>query len=526
MMMMRHRVSVSEVVVRALSPREERTEDSEEEQLDDEVTDPTWFAKPTEDRASEGEASVAAGQVGRGSGVARGRGRARAKNPPTVSQSTTSRQASVQRARCSKVWMFFSESADDRRTVVCSLCCTKISLGATTTSLTTTSMRRHMMAKHPTRWDEGHSPPPGHTTASYPVLQPATQIQSPSQDTGTSASRPAPTPSPPLSSTPSSNVSQHSFQLSLTQALERKRKYAAKHLHAQALNVHIAKLISLEMLPYRLVEMKDFRNMMAAAVPRYSVPSHYYFSRCAVPALHQHVSRNINRALTNAVTGKVHLTTDTWTRTGGQGHYISLTAHWVNLVEAGTESEPGTAHVLPTPRIAGPTSVLVSAAFYATSSKPFPSSSSANSTSQLKSVSTSPAVGIARQHSGGQALRLNPETNLTPEEVKCHSIVFYRNDRSLTRSRTLLACNIMYKGRVGSYFLGFTYLLKLASLHCFEDEHCISHGPWNNNIKMDPTFSKDQANISDDKKHIRKRNLPELSLLSSNHSVQYLCTAL
>ncbi|XP_066444789.1 uncharacterized protein [Eleutherodactylus coqui] len=83
---------------------------------------------------------------------------------------------------------------------------------------------------------------------------------------------------------------------------------------------------------------------------------------------------------------------------------------------------------------------------------------------------------------------------------------------------------MMYKGRVGSYFLGFTYLLKLASLHCFEDEHCISHGPWNNSIKMD--LSKDQANISDDKKHIRKRNLPELSLLSSNHSVQYLCSAL
>ncbi|XP_066444782.1 interleukin-18 receptor 1-like [Eleutherodactylus coqui] len=85
---------------------------------------------------------------------------------------------------------------------------------------------------------------------------------------------------------------------------------------------------------------------------------------------------------------------------------------------------------------------------------------------------------------------------------------------------------MMYKGRVGSYLLGFAYLLKLASLHCFEDEHCISHGPLNNSIKMDPTFSKDQANISDDKKHIRKRNLPELSLLSSNHSVQYLCTAL
>ena len=56
-----------------------------------------------------------------------------------------------------------------------------------------------------------------------------------------------------------------------------------------------------------------------------------------MPALHQHVSQNITCALTNALTGKVHLTTDTWTSAGGQGHYIFLTAHWVNVVEAGSE---------------------------------------------------------------------------------------------------------------------------------------------------------------------------------------------
>ncbi|KAG9484021.1 hypothetical protein GDO78_009759 [Eleutherodactylus coqui] len=213
-------LSICEIVVRAVSLREERTEDSKEEPLDDEVTGPTWFAKPIEERSSEGEASAAAGQVGRESGVARGRGRARVKTPPTVSQSTPSRQATLQRPRSSKVWMFFSESADDRRTVVCNLCRAKISRGATSTSLTTPSMRRHMMAKHPTRWDEGRSPPPGRTTASFPGPQPATQIQPPSQDIGTSASRPAPTPSPLLSSAPSSNVSQCSIQLSLAQALE------------------------------------------------------------------------------------------------------------------------------------------------------------------------------------------------------------------------------------------------------------------------------------------------------------------
>ncbi|XP_069805664.1 embryonic protein UVS.2-like [Dendropsophus ebraccatus] len=79
---------------------------------------------------------------------------------------------------------------------------------------------------------------------------------------------------------------------------------------------------------------------MAVAVPRYSVPSHHYFSWCAVPALHQHVPDNVIHAMTNTVSDKVHLTTDTWTSSGWQEHYISLTVHRVNLVEAGTESDP------------------------------------------------------------------------------------------------------------------------------------------------------------------------------------------
>ncbi|KAG9483686.1 hypothetical protein GDO78_009550 [Eleutherodactylus coqui] len=90
------RLSVSEVVVRAVRLREEQTEDSEEDVVDDEVTDSTWVGKPTEDSASEGKASAEPEQVGRGSGVAR------ARKPPAVPHSTSSRQALVLKARCSK----------------------------------------------------------------------------------------------------------------------------------------------------------------------------------------------------------------------------------------------------------------------------------------------------------------------------------------------------------------------------------------------------------------------------------------
>ncbi|XP_069814432.1 olfactory receptor 5I1-like [Dendropsophus ebraccatus] len=92
-------------------------------------------------------------------------------------------------------------------------------------------------------------------------------------------------------------VSECSVQLSLQQTFECKRKYTATYPYAQALNVRIGKLLSMEMLPNWLVETEAFQNLMAVAVPRYS--SCHYFSLCAIPALHQHVSENIS-ALTNA----------------------------------------------------------------------------------------------------------------------------------------------------------------------------------------------------------------------------------
>ncbi|XP_069824081.1 vomeronasal type-2 receptor 26-like [Dendropsophus ebraccatus] len=96
---------------------------------------------------------------------------------------------------------------------------------------------------------------------------------------GTSAFQPTPTPSPPLCSTPSSKLSKRSIQLSLQQSFEWKRKYTATHQQAEALNVHIGKLLSLEMLPYRLVETEALRNLMAVAAPRSSTVSGLIFGR-------------------------------------------------------------------------------------------------------------------------------------------------------------------------------------------------------------------------------------------------------
>ncbi|XP_069832111.1 vomeronasal type-2 receptor 26-like [Dendropsophus ebraccatus] len=77
----------------------------------------------------------------------------------------------------------------------------------------------------------------------------------------------------------SSKVSKRSVQLSLQQTFKRKSKYTATHPNAQALNVHIGKLLSLKMLPYRLVETEAFRNLMAVAAPRYFIVSGLIFGK-------------------------------------------------------------------------------------------------------------------------------------------------------------------------------------------------------------------------------------------------------
>jgi len=103
------------------------------------------------------------------------------------------RKSSLPRGRCSAVWRFFQESADDKRIVVCNLCHTRMSRGVNTSNLTTTSMIRHMVSKHRNKWEErpdAQSVSAGHTTASSSPVVVASQ--SPAEGAGPHTSRPEP----------------------------------------------------------------------------------------------------------------------------------------------------------------------------------------------------------------------------------------------------------------------------------------------------------------------------------------------
>ncbi|XP_075178562.1 zinc finger BED domain-containing protein 6-like [Anomaloglossus baeobatrachus] len=262
--------------------------------------------------------------------------------------------------RSSLVWHFFQECPDDRRRVVCTLCSQILKRGTNALNLNTTCMMRHMNSKHMQQWralkdQERSEAPPAPSNGTF-------------SDSSSSSQSPGPpgspqeedvTAPPPAASPNISTQSNGSPQLSIPQTLKRKRKHPTTHPRAMVLNDRISRFLTFEMLPFQLVETDSFKELMAVTVPWYVVPSRYYFSRQAIPALRTHVADNIRDALRNAISGKVHITADTWTGKHGQGRYISLTVHWVNVVEAGPEVEGVLAHVLPPPRIAGRFSVHV-----------------------------------------------------------------------------------------------------------------------------------------------------------------------
>ncbi|KAM4032307.1 zinc finger BED domain-containing protein 6-like isoform 2-T2 [Anomaloglossus baeobatrachus] len=273
--------------------------------------------------------------------------------------------------KSSLTWHFFRQCPDDKRRVICKLCHQRLKRGINIMNLSTTCMKRHMQSKHELQWSthlknqKRSEPPPAPSSAACSASSPQSRGPPAFPQRQDVTARPPPPASPSNSTLLHGNV-----QLTIPQTLVRNRKYPPTHPRAMLLNYTISKLLVLEMLPFQLVETDSFKNLMAVAVPRYIVPSRYYFSRRAIPALHTHVVDQMRCALHNAISGKIHITTDTWASNHGQGRYISLTAHWINLVAAEPKGESVLGHVLQPPRIAGRFSVKVSSSSYSATASP------------------------------------------------------------------------------------------------------------------------------------------------------------
>ncbi|MEW8547090.1 MAG: hAT transposon family protein [Candidatus Thiodiazotropha sp.] len=89
----------------------------------------------------------------------------------------------------------------------------------------------------------------------------------------------------------------------------------------------IGEHVILDMKPLSSVESPSFRNILAKAEPRYTVPSRTYFKDTFIPKLYESTKAQVIEELKASI-GGVSITTDCWTSHATES-YMTVTAHFV-----------------------------------------------------------------------------------------------------------------------------------------------------------------------------------------------------
>ncbi|KAK8779191.1 hypothetical protein V5799_019469 [Amblyomma americanum] len=91
----------------------------------------------------------------------------------------------------------------------------------------------------------------------------------------------------------------------------------------QALNSKVAAMVALDLQPYSVVEDRGCKELLAAAVPNYRLPSRSTLSRVLVPRMYDDTRKKVKMELSNAFEGgtaAVALTSDMWTSRANESY--------------------------------------------------------------------------------------------------------------------------------------------------------------------------------------------------------------
>ena len=94
-----------------------------------------------------------------------------------------------------------------------------------------------------------------------------------------------------IAPTSSHGKTKREVQPTLTQVIEKGKKYDPKSQRVQELNRAIARYIAKDMQPFHTVERQGFREMVHAFDPKYELPSRKYFSTTVIVHGHQRKHR-------------------------------------------------------------------------------------------------------------------------------------------------------------------------------------------------------------------------------------------
>jgi hypothetical protein len=112
----------------------------------------------------------------------------------------------------------------------------------------------------------------------------------------------------------------------ITESFLRQTKYKKDSKQHKDITDKLTIVLAKQMLPFSLVDAKEFRNFVKVLDPRYEIPGRKYFSQKAIPAKYSQVQNDVKSALLKV--NSFSCTTDAWSSVT-LAPYLSLTIHFV-----------------------------------------------------------------------------------------------------------------------------------------------------------------------------------------------------
>ena len=116
-------------------------------------------------------------------------------------------------------------------------------------------------------------------------------------------------------------------QISLVETEARSKAWDINDPRAIRVHHKIAGMMALDFQPYSIVSDTGFTELLKTLEPRYTLPSHHYFTEDVVPGIASAINSKLVVVLKDVTC--FSLTTDAWSTSLTNQSLISLTAHWL-----------------------------------------------------------------------------------------------------------------------------------------------------------------------------------------------------
>ena len=221
----------------------------------------------------------------------------------------------------SVAWQWFTVDPTDQKFAICK-CGTRISRGGKTKdNYGTSGLLLHIKNNHKEALDKYKHEQEIKQLATPPVATVNNYFQTMTRKSN--ANKP---------SYPSSKAN-HPIKCNLSQPtlfnlFEKKQLWNINHPKAMECHKFVGQYLALNFTSFRTVETEGFRQMINFMMPQYKIPSRFYFSKKAIPAMYFSLKHEVQSIVDEAEF--ITMTSDGWTSRYSQDSFVSFTGHCIS----------------------------------------------------------------------------------------------------------------------------------------------------------------------------------------------------